>query len=185
MGAVMVSVAVLMARQLDLRFQSAIADDLPAFLVNPSRTLEASAAATDRLARVRGDTGRGFAAAGDGPLRLPVLGDAPELRDTQRWFNTRPLSLASLRRRVVLLDFWTYLCVNCIRTLPHVKAWDTAYRRHGLTVIGVHAPEFPFERDAGNVARRSPPTACATRSSRTTTSPPGAPTATSTGRRST
>ena len=88
--------------------------------------------------------------------RLPVLGAAPELRDTQRWFNTehgRPLTLRSLRGRVVLLDFWTYSCINCIRTLPALKAWDSRYRHDGLTIIGLHAPEFPFERDAGNVER--------------------------------
>ena len=53
----------------------------------------------------------------------------------------------------MLIDFWTYSCINCIRTLPYLKAWDGRYRERGLTVIGVHAPEFPFERDAGNVAR--------------------------------
>jgi thiol-disulfide isomerase/thioredoxin len=87
---------------------------------------------------------------------LPKLGAAPEVQGTQRWFNTpgnKPLSLASLRRqnRVVLIDFWTYTCINCIRTLPQLKAWDAKYRRAGLTIIGVHTPEFPFEKDAGNV----------------------------------
>jgi thiol-disulfide isomerase/thioredoxin len=85
-----------------------------------------------------------------------VLGRAPELRGTGRWFNTengRPLTLRSLRGRVVLLDFWTYSCINCIRTLPALKAWDGRYRGEGLTIIGLHAPEFPFERDAGNVER--------------------------------
>ena len=54
---------------------------------------------------------------------------------------------------MVLIDFWTYSCINCIRTLPYLKAWDARYRGSGLTVIGVHSPEFPFEREAGNVAR--------------------------------
>ena len=88
--------------------------------------------------------------------RLPVLGRAPEIQGTQRWFNTpngSPLSLRSLRGRVVLLDFWTYSCINCLRTLPELRSWDGRYRRAGLTIIGVHAPEFPFERDAGNVER--------------------------------
>ena len=53
----------------------------------------------------------------------------------------------------MLVDFWTYTCINCIRTLPYVRAWDERYRRRGLTVVGVHTPEFPFERDAGNVER--------------------------------
>ena len=74
---------------------------------------------------------------------------------TQDWFNTpgmKPLSLSSLRGRVVLVDFWTYTCINCIRTLPYLKAWDAAYRHDGLTIVGVETPEFAFERDAGNVA---------------------------------
>jgi len=83
-----------------------------------------------------------------------VLGTAPELVDTQRWFNTpgdRPLTLGSLRGRVVLIDFWTYSCINCLRTLPYLTAWDKRYRGDGLTIVGVHSPEFPFEKDAGNV----------------------------------
>jgi thiol-disulfide isomerase/thioredoxin len=87
---------------------------------------------------------------------LKDLGAAPEFSETQRWFNTPgggPLTLASLRGRVVLIDFWTYTCINCIRTLPYLKAWDAAYHAKGLTIVGVHTPEFAFEHDAGNVAR--------------------------------
>jgi cytochrome c biogenesis protein CcdA/thiol-disulfide isomerase/thioredoxin len=158
MGVVMALVAVAMAAELDIRFQNEIAASLPAVLVNPSQALEESAAARDRLADLRGegDGGVAQAATAASAERLPVLGAAPEIQGTQRWFNTpggRPLSLASLRGRVVLIDFWTYSCINCIRTLPALKAWDRTYRDVGLTVIGVHAPEFPFERDPGNVAR--------------------------------
>jgi thiol-disulfide isomerase/thioredoxin len=90
--------------------------------------------------------------------KLPVLGTAPEFADTEDWFNTgpngnsdTPLSLASLRGRVVLIDFWTYTCINCIRTLPYLKAWDAAYRKDGLTIVGVETPEFAFEKEASNV----------------------------------
>ena len=86
---------------------------------------------------------------------LPKLGLAPEFTDTERWFNTpggRPQTLASLRRRgAVLVDFWTYTCINCLRTLPYLEAWDHRYRAKGLTIVGVHTPEFAFEHDAGNV----------------------------------
>jgi thiol-disulfide isomerase/thioredoxin len=145
-GAVMVLVALLMLGGYDTRFQTAIAADLPSVLVNPTKSLEESASARERLAALRGAGGRA----------LPVLARAPDFVGTQRWFNTpggRPLSLARLRGKVVLVDFWTYTCINCIRTLPVLKAWDARYRRAGLVIVGVHTPEFPFERSAGNVER--------------------------------
>ena len=83
-----------------------------------------------------------------------MIAAAPDFVGNQRWFNTpgdAPLTMASLRGRVVLVDFWTYSCINCIRTQPYLKAWDERYRDRGLTIVGVHSPEFPFERDAGNV----------------------------------
>jgi thiol-disulfide isomerase/thioredoxin len=69
------------------------------------------------------------------------------------WLNTSPLSASDLRGKVVLVDFWTYTCVNWLRTLPYVRAWASKYAEHGLTVIGVHTPEFPFEQDIDNVRR--------------------------------
>ena len=80
----------------------------------------------------------------------------PGARDPgiETWLNTpadEPLTLAGLRGRVVLVDFWTYSCINCLRTLPHLEAWDEAYRKDGLTIIGVHSPEFAFEHVPDNV----------------------------------
>ena len=142
-GAVMLATAVLMVADLDTRFQTSIANDLPSWLVNPTGGIEESQAVESRLDDVRRQR------ASD----LPVLGSSPELVQAGgRWFNSDPLTLKSLRGRVVLVDFWTYTCINCIRTLPYVKEWDRKYRDDGLTVIGVHTPEFPFERDPGNVA---------------------------------
>jgi cytochrome c biogenesis protein CcdA/thiol-disulfide isomerase/thioredoxin len=158
LGVVMIAVAVLMLLDLDTRFQTAIAKDLPSFLVNPTKDLEEVHGVRSELAGFRGG---GNAGAREGGARqvaarspLPVLGEAPELARLGRWFNSPPLTLAGLRarHRVVLIDFWTYTCINCIRTLPHVTAWDARYARDGLTVIGVHTPEFPFEKDPGNVA---------------------------------
>jgi len=154
-GAVMVLVAVLMLGDYDLRFQTAIANDLPAFLVNPSKELEESGAAKSRLADLRGDRrpdNRARPHAVGTPL--PVLGNAPDFAGTQTWFNTaggRALTLNKLRGHPVLVDFWTYTCINCIRTLPYLKAWDQRYRKAGLVIVGVHTPEFPFERDESNV----------------------------------
>jgi thiol-disulfide isomerase/thioredoxin len=81
---------------------------------------------------------------------------APEIVGIQQWLNTpdgKGLSLAELRGKVVLIDFWTYSCINCIRTLPYVTAWDQKYRDKGLVIIGVHTPEFNFEKDVANVQR--------------------------------
>ena len=72
---------------------------------------------------------------------------------TGDWFNSKPLTLDDLRGKVVLIDFWTYSCINCLRTLPHLEAWYRDYHRDGLVIIGVHTPEFAFEHVASNVAR--------------------------------
>ncbi|HVY11156.1 MAG TPA: cytochrome c biogenesis protein CcdA [Mycobacteriales bacterium] len=85
---------------------------------------------------------------------LPDFGPAPEFADVTRWINTpggAALRLAQLRGKVVLLDFWTYSCINCLRSLPHVEAWYARYHSAGFEVIGVHTPEFDFEHVAGNV----------------------------------
>lgn len=83
---------------------------------------------------------------------LPVEGELPSLDGAVQWLNSAPLTAAELRGKVVLIDFWTYSCINCLRALPYVKAWADKYRDQGLVVIGVHSPEFAFERDIGNVA---------------------------------
>ncbi|CAB3663755.1 Protein DipZ [Achromobacter deleyi] len=84
---------------------------------------------------------------------LPVEGTLPSLDGAVQWLNSPPLSAEQLRGKVVLVDFWTYSCINCLRALPYVEAWAQKYRDQGLVVIGVHAPEFAFERDIGNVTR--------------------------------
>ena len=82
---------------------------------------------------------------------LPDYGAAPDIHAGGQWFNSPPLTIASLRGKVVLVDFWTYSCINCLRTLPHLKAWYAAYHKDGLVIIGVHTPEFAFEHVASNV----------------------------------
>ena len=83
---------------------------------------------------------------------LPIEGALPALDGAVQWLNSPPLSAEALKGKVVLVDFWTYSCINCLRSLPYVKAWAEKYHDQGLVVIGVHAPEFAFERDIGNVA---------------------------------
>ena len=110
----------------------------------------------------------GNAAATLGAARLGVIGSTvqqmacaalserdegalPSLSGATEWLNSGPLTPEGLRGKVVLVDFWTYTCVNWLRTLPYVRAWDEKYRDQGLVVIGVHTPEFPFEKDMDNV----------------------------------
>ncbi len=106
---------------------------------------EATGSAQARLAKLRHVPHRSSAA------RYRA---APEFKEIAHWLNTpgdRPLTIAGLRGKVVLVDFWTYSCINCIRTLPHLRAWYAAYHRLGLEIVGVHTPEFAFEHVLGNV----------------------------------
>jgi cytochrome c biogenesis protein CcdA/thiol-disulfide isomerase/thioredoxin len=151
-GVVMVTVAVLLAAGADRDFQAAIASDLPAVLVNPSGELEETGAVQRSLARVRG--GDAAQPRKQGAALLDDDGPAPEFTGIARWLNTfegQAPSMRALRGRVVLVDFWTYSCINCLRTLPHLRAWDDRYRAAGLTIVGVHTPEFAFERRESNV----------------------------------
>ena len=82
---------------------------------------------------------------------LPIEGSLPSLGGATGWLNSRPLAASDLRDHVVLVDFWTYTCINWLRTLGYVRAWAEKYEDHGLIVVGVHTPEFPFEKDVDNV----------------------------------
>jgi len=86
-------------------------------------------------------------------LRLPIEGDFPFLDGAIQWLNSPPLMPTSLRGKVVLIDFWTYTCINWLRTVPYVRAWAEKYKDQGLVVIGVHSPEFEFEKNVENVRR--------------------------------
>ena len=149
----MVLTAVAMAFQLDIRFQTAIADHLPAARRQPDASRSrARRPCRDRLAPLRPPSR--FDAA---PARTPTptsrtTARRPSSPATTAGSTAKPLTLAGLRGRVVLIDFWTYTCINCIRTLPHLTAWDKTYRDDGLTIVGVHSPEFSFEKKAANVA---------------------------------
>src|SRR5262249_39929790 len=84
----------------------------------------------------------------------PTLGDEgplPDLSGAVSWLNSPPLSSKALKGKVVLVDFWTYSCINCLRALPYMEGWATKYKDAGLVVIGVHTPEFAFEKDRGNI----------------------------------
>ncbi|HEX4563249.1 MAG TPA: cytochrome c biogenesis protein DipZ [Solirubrobacteraceae bacterium] len=176
LGAVMVLTAIAILTNLDVNFDQFVARHIPD--VNLTASLECSSTVTGRLHEITGHEAKFKPANGSSACEgatsqvraaprnasqatlladasaLKPLGPAPDFTETQKWFNTprgAPLSLASLRGRVVLVDFWTYTCINCIRTLPYLKAWDAAYRKDGLTIVGVETPEFAFEHEAGNV----------------------------------
>ncbi|MDE2903629.1 MAG: redoxin domain-containing protein [Chloroflexota bacterium] len=87
---------------------------------------------------------------------LPVIGTAPEFAGITAWLNSEVLTMDELRGRPVLIDFWTFGCINCIRTLPHVRAWHDAYAPHGLVIVGVHTPEFNHEYEEANVRESLP-----------------------------
>ncbi len=171
LGAIMVLTALLIITGEDVRFDQYIAQHIPN--VNLTASLEKSHTVESRLHEITGrkvsvtaSVGTPVAAhdASQATLladarQLPARFTAPEFKETEDWFNTgvgghsnKPLTLAGLRGRVVLVDFWTYTCINCIRTLPYLKAWYAAYHNEGLTIVGVETPEFAFEHDAANVA---------------------------------
>ena len=83
----------------------------------------------------------------------PVEGELPPLSGAVSWLNSDPLTQQSLRGKVVMVDFWTYSCINCLRTLPYLRAWQDRYKDHGFTIVGVHTPEFAFEKNESNVSR--------------------------------
>jgi cytochrome c biogenesis protein CcdA/thiol-disulfide isomerase/thioredoxin len=144
-GIVLAATALAIAFGADQRFTTA----LPGYTQALQNRIEQSSAAKRELNDLRG--GGNALAASEGSSHAPR---APEFRDISLWLNTpggRPLSIAALHGKVVLVDFWTYSCINCLRTLPHLEAWDRAYRRAGLVIVGVHTPEFAFEHVADNV----------------------------------
>jgi cytochrome c biogenesis protein CcdA/thiol-disulfide isomerase/thioredoxin len=175
LGVVMILTAVVIVTQLDVKLDQQIAEHIPQ--VSLTASLESSHAVSTRIAaslhtHTSRFTSPAALAASAAPVstdpstaadpiaaaaasKLPDLGTAPDFVGTQKWFNTpggAPLTLAKLRGRVVLIDFWTYTCINCLRTLPYLEAWNAKYAADGLTIVGIEAPEFPFEHDASNVA---------------------------------
>ncbi len=145
-GIVLGATAIAIALGVDQRFTTA----LPGYTSALQNKIERSSVARKELRDLSG-AGQALAATGAGDGTTPR---APEFQGIVEWVNTpgnRPLTLRRLRGKVVLVDFWTYSCINCIRTLPHLKAWDAAYRRYGLVIVGVHTPEFAFERVPSNV----------------------------------
>jgi cytochrome c biogenesis protein CcdA/thiol-disulfide isomerase/thioredoxin len=145
-GVVLIVMAVAIASNLFDGLQR----DVPAY----SDALQGTSSVRHELSTVTGNAGSSLASCNDNASGLVDCGHAPNFTGITAWLNTpggRPLSLSALRGKVVLVDFWTYSCINCQRTLPHVEAWYRRYRRDGFVVVGVHTPEFAFEHVVSNV----------------------------------
>jgi cytochrome c biogenesis protein CcdA/thiol-disulfide isomerase/thioredoxin len=145
LGIVIAATALAIVLELDRPFQTSV----PGYTAELQERVEQGASAERAIARV---TGR--AAPAEAEPDLTDLGPAPEFMGISRWLNTtggKPLSLDDLRGKVVLVDIWTYSCINCLRTLPHLKSWYQRYHGSGFEIVGVHSPEFAFERVPDNV----------------------------------
>ncbi|MGW4650812.1 cytochrome c biogenesis protein DipZ [Kitasatospora sp. NPDC004289] len=150
-GVLMIVLAFALAFDVTTALQRA----LPDYTATVQKRVEDNDTARQKLSGLFDDSNKDLARCEDGVDELRSCGAAPPLAGIAQWLNTpggAPVDLAALRGKVVLIDFWTYSCINCQRSLPHIEAWDRAYRDKGLAVIGVHSPEFAFEKDAGNVA---------------------------------
>jgi cytochrome c biogenesis protein CcdA/thiol-disulfide isomerase/thioredoxin len=128
---------------------------LGGYTTSIQKHVEETSSAQKHLDSLRGGGNAFAAAAAKAPKSsLPDLGTAPEFAGITDWLNTpgdRPETLAGLRGKVVLIDFWTYSCINCLRTIPHLQAWYAAYHKDGFDIVGVHTPEFAFEHVLSNV----------------------------------
>ncbi|HUO57482.1 MAG TPA: cytochrome c biogenesis protein DipZ [bacterium] len=150
-GVIMIGVAALIYTNYDKTIQLKILEAFPSY-GNLLSGLETNKTVSDQLDALRGRAPREettLAMAG----KLGDRGEAPEFTGITNWLNSPPLTMKGLRGKVVLVDFWTYSCVNCLRTLPNVKAWYQKYGPEHFVVVGVHAPEFAFEKDTARVGK--------------------------------
>jgi thiol-disulfide isomerase/thioredoxin len=147
-GVLMAVAALAIAFDADRRLQTWFPDYTHAL-----QGLERSSAANDELGKLQHRGASPFQEATSGSLT--DYGPAPPFTGISEWLHSRPLTLDQVRGKVVLVDFWTYSCINCLRTLPHLEAWHRRYRKAGLVIVGVHTPEFAFEHVVSNVREAS------------------------------
>lgn len=149
-GCLMIALALGLA----LDVTAAIQRSLPDYTSGVQKKIEDSDAARQQLSGLYDNSNKELSRCEDGADELRSCGKAPALEGIDSWFNTpgdRPVDLKSLRGKVTLVDFWTYSCINCQRAVPHLRDWERAYRDAGLRIIGVHSPEFAFEKKRSNV----------------------------------
>ncbi|MGW7066994.1 cytochrome c biogenesis protein DipZ [Streptomyces sp. NPDC054855] len=146
---------IVLACALAFNVTDAIQRALPDYTSAAQRKVEDSDTARQHLSGLYNNANKDLARCEDGADELRSCGKAPAIDGIEKWLNTpdgRPIDIKSLRGKVVLIDFWTYSCINCQRSLPHIEAWNRVYKDSGLEVIGVHSPEFAFEKNPDNVA---------------------------------
>lgn len=145
-GVLMLCTAVMILLSLDRAFQTYILNTFPAYGTGLTKLEDNTLVRGQLNALQKG-----------GGMMTNMLesnyGNAPDFIAGGQWFNTEPLSMKNLRGKVVLVDFWTYTCINCIRTLPYIKTWHDKYKGKGLVIVGVHTPEFEFEKNPDNVKK--------------------------------
>lgn len=148
-GGIMLLTALALAFNWDFWFQEWVVKYIPAVQIEDNPRVQ------QELRKLKGASGSGFSSSFDNKQgeELPIITPVPELEGIIEWINSKPLTLKDLKGKVVLIDFWTYSCINCIRTFPYLRDWYTKYRDKGLVIIGVHTPEFEFEKDASNVRK--------------------------------
>lgn len=142
-GVLMILVAIGIFFNLDRKFQTIVLDKLPQYGAGLTK-IEDNQAVKDQLEKVREDKS-GL------DLSTNMAATAPDFIAGGVWFNSPPLTIKALQGKVVLIDFWTYTCINCIRTFPYLKSWYSKYEKDGFVIVGVHTPEFAFEKDSNNV----------------------------------
>jgi cytochrome c biogenesis protein CcdA/thiol-disulfide isomerase/thioredoxin len=149
LGVVVALATLAIVFNLDTRLQTWLSD----YTNTLQKPVERSSVAKRELRKLTHSGGGVARAASVKPqtVALSDFGAAPDFVGIDGWLNSRPLTIRELRGKVVLVDFWTYSCINCLRTLPHVEAWDRLYRKDGLVIVGVHTPEFAFEHVPSNV----------------------------------
>ncbi|MFJ7087066.1 cytochrome c biogenesis protein DipZ [Streptomyces griseus] len=148
------SLMIVLALGLTFDVTAAIQRSLPDYTSGVQKKIEDSDTARQQLSGLYDDSNKELSRCQDGADELRSCGQAPPVEGIDSWFNTpgdKPVDLKSLRGKVTLIDFWTYSCINCQRAVPHLQDWERAYKDAGLRIIGVHSPEFAFEKKRSNV----------------------------------
>ena len=148
-GVIMILTAVAIYMHYDTYVEAKLLDAFPIFSQDLNK-FEGNSLVTNQLNNLKGTTSTSQTTDANSLFNTDI--PAPDFVGITKWLNTnKPITIGSLKGKVILVDFWTYTCINCIRTLPYVTSWYDKYKNQGFIVIGVHTPEFQFEHDTGNV----------------------------------